>query len=30
MRNHGILKFFAIALCALCLLGAVPPAGDCY
>ena len=27
MRNHGILKFFAIALCALCLLGAVASGG---
>lgn len=27
MRNHGVLKFFAIALCALCLLGAVVSGG---
>ena len=27
MRNHGVLKFFAIALCALCLLGAVASGG---
>ena len=27
MRNHGVLKFFAIALCALCLLGALASGG---
>ena len=28
MRNHVIFKFLAIALCALCLMGAIVSGGS--